>query len=327
MRPALALVLLAACSRATPESASSEARFESCPEGTLSVGGACTSFLQQECALPPVPAASDIALTADQVYTTPYRGETFAAPQALDIARPRVPATKAPVALLVHGGGWVGGSKSDHRADILRLAGMGWVGISVDYRLVEERWKNRFPGAISDVRCAVRWVRAHADELGADPGRIVAIGASAGGNLAELLGTSSDGGALDDGQCETTGTAAVRAVVSYYGRADFAVPPLPDYLVDYIGRDGDWRAREALGSPLRHVNASTAPTLLVHGQGDGTVPVAQSRTMRDALRSAGVPVGIMELPGQGHGFPVFGTDGTQRWGACSTLAFLDLVTR
>lgn len=320
------LVLLAACATAAPSGTSSaSADSSACPEGTLASNGSCASFLSESCTLPALPNVSDVQLAVDQVYTTPYRGQSYAAPQGLDVARPKS-GTNAPVALFVHGGGWNGGSKADHRDDIVRMAGHGWVAVSVDYRLVQDHWKNRFPAAISDVRCAVRWVRTHATELGADPTRIVALGDSAGGELVELLGTAPTDTSLDDSQCELSGDTSVKAVVAYYGRADLSVPPLPDYLVDYIGRDGDWTSRQTDGSPIKHVSASTVPMLLIHGQNDGTVPIAQSRAMRDALRGAGVPVGLMELPGEGHGFPMFGTSGTETWGACTTATFLDAVT-
>lgn len=332
LRPLLQLgsfvvLAVAACGSTTTDDAASGASniTAGCPEGSIAAANGCTSFLSLSCALPAVPAGDAVNLTTDRVFTTPFRGQSYAAPQALDVAWPKAAATTttaAPIALLVHGGGWSGGDKNDHREDILRLAGQGWVAASVNYRRVFDHWQNRFPAAISDVRCAVRWLRTHATELGADPRRIVALGDSAGGELVELLGTSPDAMALDDGQCELEGSVAVGGVVSYYGRANLSVAPIPDYLVDYIGRDGDWPSREALGSPLRHVDAHTAPTLLIHGQDDGTVPIAQSRAMRDALRNAGVTVGLMELPGQGHGFPFFGTSGTQPYGACSTLSFL-----
>ena len=81
-----------------------------------------------------------------------------------------------------------------------------------------------------------------------------------------MTGTLEDaGGAIDaaliarEVERAHAGAPAVHAVVSYYGRADLAVPPIPDYLTDYIGRDGDWHSRETLGSPLRHVTASTVP--------------------------------------------------------------------
>lgn len=324
----VSILLFFACAGAPDDSElGSNAVTSRCPEGTIDRDGGCDPMLSLSCELPESPAPDAINLSSDRVYTTAYEGTSYAAPQSLDVAWPRGGAGHT-IALLVHGGGFSGGDKSDHREDIRRLARIGYVAISINYRLVEERWKNRFPAAISDVRCAVRWAKEHAGELGGDASRVIAIGASAGGNLVELLATSSSDSRLDDGQCAIRqGDPSVAGAVAYYGRADLSWSPIPSYVVDYVGRDSDWTTREAAASPLRQVSASSAPLLMIHGQSDDVVPVAHSRAMRTALRSFGVPVGIMELPEQGHAFPLLGARGAELWGACSTLAFLTHFTR
>lgn len=321
----------AACSStpAPSEQAARAAVTSSCVQGTVprTAGGTgCESILRLSCDVPPVPSLADVNLATDVVYTTPYRGESYAAPQALDVAWPRGGGTH-PVVLMVHGGGWDGGDKTDHRQDILLLASQGYVALSVNYRLVIDGWQNRFPAAPSDVRCAVRWAKHHAASYGGDPSRVVAMGDSAGGELVELLATEPGESQLDDGQCETSDSPAITAAIPYYGRAVLSTPPIPDYLVDYIGRDGDWQTRENQGSGGLHVTADTVPMLLLHGTVDDTVPIEQSRAMRDAMVAANVPVGLMELPGQGHGFPFFGTDGNLPMASCSSLTFLGHFAR
>ena len=326
----LASVGVWSCSAAPPESAeqSANAVTSSCTQGTIpnASGTGCESILRLSCEVPPTPSLADVNLSTDLVYTTPYRGQSFAAPQALDVAWPKG-GSAHPIVLAVHGGGWNGGDKLDHRDDIVRLAGQGYVAISVNYRLVENHWQNRFPAAPSDVRCAVRWAKHNAASFGGDATRILAIGDSAGGELVELLSTEPGETRLDDGQCETSDSAAITAAVPYYGRSTLSTPPIPDYLVDYIGRDGDWMTRENLGSGALHVTADTTPMLLLHGQSDGTVPIEQSRTLRDAMVAANVPVGLIELPGQGHGFPLFSSDGNLPMASCSTLTFLGHFAR
>lgn len=273
------------------------------------------------CTLPALPGSGDVHLDTGVVYSTPYRGTASAEPQRLDVAWPKAGADH-PLVLVIHGGGWTSGSRLEHRQDILRLAGQGYVAAAVDYRLVQG-WRDRFPAAPSDVRCAVRWAKANAARFGADPSRVLVIGASAGAQLAALLAVAPDASGLDDGTCELgTSAATVTAAVSYYGRMDLTRAPIPDYLVTYIGRDGDWMAREALGSAVRHVDRADAPMLLVHGRADGTVSIEQSRLMQRALAAAGVPVALVELADQGHAFPLFGDSGDQRTGACATLSFL-----
>ncbi len=320
----LAVLALAACS-AAPEStgAAANAVTSSCAQGTLpsASGTGCDSMFRLSCDVPPVASLADVNLQTDLVYTTPYRGQSYAAPQALDVAWPKG-GSAHPVVLMVHGGGWDGGDKTDHRQDLLLLAGLGYTAMSVNYRLVIDGWQNRFPAAPSDVRCAVRWAKHNAASFGGDATRIVAMGDSAGGELVELLGTEPDEAQLDDGQCETSDSAAITAAIPYYGRSTLSTPPIPDYLVDYIGRDTGWQTKENLGSGALHVTADTTPMLLLHGTDDDTVPIDQSRVMRDAMVAASVPVGLMELPGQGHGFAFFGTDGNLPMASCSSLAFL-----
>jgi acetyl esterase/lipase len=294
-----------------------------CPAGTFSD---CSPMTLASCTVPPLPAAGDITWLPNIVYSTPYRGTAGAQPQALDLAVPKV-ARGAPFVVIVHGGGWRGGDKSDHRDDLLRLAGQGYVAAAINYRLVNSGpVPNRAPAAASDTRCAIRWAKSHAASYGADPNRVVAVGASAGANLVALLGTSPNDADLDAGSdggaCETTGAPNPAGIVSYYGRMDLRRPPIPDYLVDYIGRDGDWLGREAANSPALHVTRAAPPFLLIHGQADGTVPVEQSRLFHDALDGASVPNALVELPGQEHGFPLFATTPGLLPASCSTLQFL-----
>jgi acetyl esterase/lipase len=286
-----------------------------CQEGYWPAGTACEPALLTTCALPPTPRAADVNLWTDVVYAQPY-GQ----PLGLDVAFPKVGNAHALV-LVVHGGGWAGGDKFTHRDDVLRLAGQGYVAASLNYRLVNG-WQNKFPAAISDARCAVRWLKHNAGRFGGDPTRVFVLGASAGGELVSLLATSSGEGRLDDGTCALRESPDVTTAVSYYGRMELGRAPIPSYLVDYIGRDGDWMLREGLASPARNVGAATSPMLLLHGQRDGTVPIEQSRLMRDALVTAQVPVGLFELPDQGHDFPLFGSTGTQPMASCTTLKFL-----
>lgn len=121
-------------------------------------------------------------------------GEVDGQRLVLDVYRPAADAPAAeprsprPAILFVHGGGWSGGKKEDYAIDATMFAAEGFVCFSIDYRLVANG-RNRYPAALEDCQRAVRWIRAHAAEYGVDPGRIGAIGASAGGHLVGLLGT------------------------------------------------------------------------------------------------------------------------------------------
>ena len=168
---------------------------------------------------------------------------------------------------------------------------------SVEY-VLSEPGHPTWPGNLDDVREAVRWVRRHASDYGIDPARIAAMGSSAGGHLAELLGTQARGD-----EPETR----VQAVVNLYGPSDlaglFRSPGAVMPLRLYLGRDpkddpGTYRD----ASPIAHASDRSAPTLIIHGEADMLVPVGQSRAMADRLRAAGVPAEVLVVPRAGHAF-------------------------
>lgn len=105
-----------------------------------------------------------------------------------------------PAIVIVHGGGWRAGSKQDYvyRSMMIDYALQGYVTVSVEYRLTQEA---PFPACIEDVKCAVRWLRAHAKEYRIDSDHIGAFGHSAGAHLVMMLamcppsaGLEGDGG-------------------------------------------------------------------------------------------------------------------------------------
>ena len=198
--------------------------------------------------------------------------------------------------MAIHGGGWRGGSKDGYGRESARFAGHGFVVVSVAYRLSrpgEPSW----PGAFEDVREAVRWTRRHADEFGIDPDRIAAMGASAGGHLASLLGTLPE----DDG-------STVSAVVDFFGPADLARmvadrPPIGPTVALFLGGSPEERpAAYRAASPTGHASPGDAPHLLIHGELDDLVPADQSEGLARALAGAGVRARTIRIAGAGHNF-------------------------
>src|SRR4051794_10569699 len=136
---------------------------------------------------------ADVQFTRDVVY-----GKGGGEDLKLNIARPKNPAAKKlPCIVFIHGGGWQMGDRAAHDWATWDAAHRGYVSATIGYRLAP---KHKFPAQVNDVKCAIRFLRAHADEYGLDPDRIGACGFSAGGHLVMMLGvTSKEDGLEGDG--------------------------------------------------------------------------------------------------------------------------------
>ena len=107
----------------------------------------------------------------------------------MDIYQPKNLEKPRPVLIFIHGGGWRKGKKEDYLLYLISFAQKGYVTASISYRLLPDAL---YPAAVEDVKCAVRWIRSHADDYLIDPNKIAVIGGSAGGHLAMMVGYSSD---------------------------------------------------------------------------------------------------------------------------------------
>jgi acetyl esterase/lipase len=239
-------------------------------------------------------------------------GEAHGQKLKLDIYFPagHDPATspRRPGIVAVHGGGWRGGDKKDMGLVALPLVLDGYVVFSVSYRLFGggERARNIYPAQLDDCQRAVRWVRAHAVEYGVDPNHLGAIGASAGGHLVALLGTCDTRDNSDAALAKYS--SRVQAVVDIFGPTDltrdfshlrFGLGTVQKLVDDFLGPGGKPNARDA--SPLFHIDQTTVPFLIIHGDKDPIVPVEQSRDFHAALQKAGRDSTYVELQNEGHG--------------------------
>jgi len=225
---------------------------------------------------------------------------------------------RLPAVIAVHGGAWRGGSKQEFAALCQGLANYGYVAFSVDYRLVTPT-NNKYPAQIDDVQRAVRWVRSNAKQYNIDPDRVGAIGASAGGHLVALLGTTETHDNSDPALA--TYSSRVNCVVDLFGPTDFTVmqgevPATGDangtanmvavaisLVRDFLGKtiaEAPEVYREA--SPITHIDKKTVPFLIFHGTADPLVPLDQSQRFYDALRKADIEAQFIKFEGEGHGF-------------------------
>jgi acetyl esterase/lipase len=223
----------------------------------------------------------------------------------LDVFRAEVPADAKPkpALLMIHGGGWAGGSKDAYYNDARWFAARGFVCFSADYRLVAGT-AGQWPQQLDDVQLAVRWVRANAAKYGADGSRVAAYGDSAGGHLVALLGTTDTretsaplASYSSRPECiiDVMGPVDMSDDFPTTGPFDINVQKLVD---DMLGSRDNARA----ASPLHLIDRKTVPILIIHGVQDVLVPIDQSRRFAKALKEAGVEVELLELENSGHGF-------------------------
>lgn len=224
-----------------------------------------------------------------------------------------------PAVAIIHGGGLIWGRPEDEESLARQLHAQGYAIFLVGYRLYDQlSGANAWPAPLEDVRAAVRWIRAHAADYGADASRVCAVGFSAGAHLASLLGTTDDPSATSpDGA-----SARVECVVSLAGDGDVLVPS-EDRFWNELGeqilggsRDEHPELWEA-ASPAHNVDDHTVPFLVVHGTNDLDVPVESARRLVAALDAAGRDVTYLELPTYHYGI----RDAPETW--VQMVAFLD----
>lgn len=240
-------------------------------------------------------SAYDVQVTKDITYAV--YDDVFL---KLDIYQPKGLETKTPVVIAIHGGSWVKGDKSIMADFGNMLASQGYAVISPSYRLAP---KFIYPAQIEDIRAAARWIEANTDRFNLDSKRIVALGKSAGGQLAALLAVQNKNNVPN-----------IIAVVDFYGPMDFTVkPPRPIPEVEkiastYLGSTQEKSPKlYAEASPITHVSPEDPPFMIIHGTQDRTVPLSQSKAMVEALKKNGVPVVFYPMEGIGHNTPAFDT--------------------
>ncbi len=197
---------------------------------------------------------------------------------------------RRPAIVFFFGGGWVAGSPGQFKPQSEYLASRGMVGVRVEYRVIPKGNAGPPTICVQDAKSAMRYVRAHAAELGIDPQRIAAAGGSAGGHLAAATALVPG---LDD------------------PLDDLAISPRPDSLVlfnpVFDNGPGQWghervRDRYEEFSPAHHVGAQAPPTIVFLGDKDSLIPVKTVRDFEAAMKRAGVRCDTHIYPGVGHGF-------------------------
>ncbi|MBI3635091.1 MAG: alpha/beta hydrolase, partial [Candidatus Rokubacteria bacterium] len=204
----------------------------------------------------------------------------------VDVYRPGAPAGPAPIVVFFYGGFWKSGSRAEYRFAGYALASRGFVAVVPDYRLYPDV---EFPAFVEDAAAAVRWVQAHAAQLGGDPSRIYLMGHSAGAHIAALL-------TLDERYLRTAGVPAnaVRGTIGLAGIYDFL--PLADSIRPVFGPTERWPDSQ----PIRFVDGTEPPMLLLHGTGDRVVSAGNSDRLAMRIRERGGRVESVVYPDASH---------------------------
>lgn len=255
-------------------------------------GALCLPVLVLSLAGSAVSAQSEI--TEDVVY-----GHKDGLALTYDVIHPSGTANGAAVAYMMSGG-WVSRwSPPENVAsrDIFReLSRRGFTTF-----LVRHGSSPRFkvPDAIADARLAVAHIKEHAGRYGVDPNRIGLTGSSAGGHLSLAVGLRAEGATGLPDDATNPRANQVAAIVAYFPPVDLRGWAGPSERFPALDFEDDL---EISASPILFATEDDPPTLLMHGDEDGLVPISHSERMHEALRTAGVETEYVMFPGAGHGF-------------------------
>jgi acetyl esterase/lipase len=256
---------------------------------------------------------SDIEIQADIVYKT-AGGESI----LLDLYGVKGKHyEQAPLAVFIHGGGYVGGSKQGavtRHADIFLplLREHGYRVASLNYRLCTPQGA-KLIDCSTDCKDALRFLVKNSATYGIDPRRIATMGTSAGGSLSLLQALTKDDDLPGDPQLAAYPSRA-KCAVAWFGATDFANPDLRADVgaarvqqktpVLFKSQPGDDMHEAEVVSPVWYMkrNGLKPPMLLVHGDRDQTAPIRQSAWMDEQAKKLGVPVTFVTVKNAGHGF-------------------------
>lgn len=172
--------------------------------------------------------------------------------------------------MIIHGGGWRSGNRTQHYPLAQRLADLDYVCVTPEYRLSTEAL---YPAAVYDLKSALRWIHANAKKYNVDTNKIAVLGFSAGGQLAALLGVTVGNSKFEGNVCNLKSSSAVNAMIDLDGTLSFVHPESGEgddskktsaatYWFGYSKKENPELWKEA--SPLTYVGKNTPPTLFIN---------------------------------------------------------------
>jgi acetyl esterase/lipase len=219
----------------------------------------------------------------------------------MDIIYPQTEEVQFPCIIWICGGAWTQMNKGAHLPYLTDLARRGFVVVSVDYRLGHEA---PFPGALIDIKVAVRYLRAHAKRYSINTQEFGIMGESAGGYLAAMIALT-DSSEFEIGEYKNQ-SSAVQAACCWYPPCDLVkLARGSSFIPMFFKGDINDEQYQHYVNPINNITDKAPPFLLLHGTDDQTVPFEQSELFYEALNAKKIDTHLIELKGEGHAGPQF----------------------
>lgn len=224
------------------------------------------------------------------------------AQQKMDIYLPGGRGSKTKLIVLVHGGGWMAGDKTDMNS-ILALVRQEWPAaavVNINYRLASDASNIHHEQIMNDLKSAVQFMASNKTNFSISDTMFM-MGASAGAHLSLLYTYAFNNNQYIKAVSDLYGPAQINDWSWYNSFNLFLGGPVSAVLTTYAGQPWNDALYQSL-SPYEVVNANSKPTIIFHGTADVIVPLYQSQRLNDKLNTLGVAHEYYEYALDGHGF-------------------------
>lgn len=260
-----------------------------------------------------------IVVYTDISYSQPYDPYFGITNLKLDILKPEIENKKLPLVIYIPGGGFMRSPKANYIQQKVTIAESGFVVASVEYRVLPI---GKFPDSLIDIKSAIRYLKAHAEQFNIDKNKVIVMGESAGGYLAAITGTTNGSIDFDKGDYLNE-NSLINGVVDLYGisdltkiAADFSSiiqkthnsPSSPEAIflngVSVFKEGGSVNAdfeKAKKANPITYISSKTPPFLLMHGTVDMLVSPSQSDLLYQSLIENNIQAERYLIKGAGHG--------------------------
>lgn len=251
----------------------------------------------------------DVALYKDIVYKNAFNSfRQCNCGLTLDYIRPYYELQKwekVPLLIWAEGGAWRTSPPARRIPELSYYAYHGYAVASVQYRVSSQ---SLWPAQIEDLKTAIRYLKAHADQLGNDTERVAIAGESAGAHLAAMAALTGGKEVFSTSEWNEV-SDEVQAAICWYCPGDFTVAKEQADISGYVcdprnllvnEKMGENPQKEAEVSPVNYVDRTAPPFLLFHGSKDPLVPAAQSRSLYEKLVENEVEADYYLLEDAGH---------------------------